>query len=472
MRAKRHRLIACLSIEDKPGSLTMPGIKETMREMSRIPDASRGLFAARFPARLPVTDEDGEWPMKMPESGTAWKTLKSEMASRSAHDVKWREGKTAVYVFNAGPDVERVQKEAYTLFMSENGLGPMAFPSLKKMEDEVIAMGLDLLHAPEGAAGNITSGGTDSITMAMKTARDYARKEKGLKGQPNIVIPWSAHPAFDKAAMMMEIEIRRVALRADLLADVEAMDKAADANTIMIVGSAPCFPYGLIDPIPALGSLAQARGLWLHVDACVGGYIAPFVRMNGGDIPDFDFAVPGVSSMSADLHKYGYCAKGASTVLFRSEALRAHMVFDCADWPGGRMVTPTLAGTRPGGAIAAAWAVMNFLGVEGYRAKHQQVTQAREIIQSGVEAMGFTVMGKPQLGLLAFSHPTLDAFAIWGKLFERGWFTSLTTQPKGLHLMLSPFHLQVAGTYLADLAWALDEIKSGQTGKARELRYS
>ena len=407
----------------------------------------------------------------MPEKGKDRAALKREMQDRAQHDVKWRDGKTAVYVFNAGPDVAEVQKEAYTMFMSENGLGPLAFPSLKQMEDEVVGMGLSLLHAPEGAAGNITSGGTDSITMAIKTARDFARKEKGVAGPCNIVAPWSAHPAFDKAAKMMEIEIRRVPC-ADLVADVAAMEKAVDADTIMLVGSAPCFPYGLIDPIEALGAMAARKGLWLHVDACVGGYIAPFVRMNGADIPPFDFAVPAVHSMSADLHKYGYCAKGASTVLFRSEALRAHMIFDCADWPGGRMVTPTLAGTRPGGAIAAAWAVMNFLGVEGYRAKHKLVTDAREAIEAGVTKLGFRILGRPQLGLIAFTHDEVDPFAVWGKLFERGWFTSLTTEPKGLHLMLSPFHAQVTGTYLTDLEWALGEVKAGNKGEKREARYS
>ncbi len=407
----------------------------------------------------------------LPKRGTEWGKLKTEMEARGSHDVKWRDGKTAVYVFNAGPDVAQVQKEAYTMFMSENGLGPMAFPSLKQMEEEVVQMGLTLLHGPEGAAGNITSGGTDSITMAVKTARDYARKERGFKGQCNIVAPWSAHPAFDKAAKLMELEIRRIPC-ADLLADVAAMEKAVDSNTIMIVGSAPCFPYGLIDPIEALGTLAEKKKLWLHVDACVGGYIAPFVRMNGGDVPPFDFEVPGVMSMSADLHKYGYCAKGASTVLFRSEELRAHMIFDCADWPGGRMVTPTLAGTRPGGAIAAAWAVMNFLGEEGYRAKHKQVTNARETIEAGIAKLGFRVLGRPQLGIVSFTHDEVDPFAVWGKLFERGWFTSLTTEPKGLHLMLSPFHENVTGTYLTDLEWALGEVKAGNEGEKREARYS
>jgi glutamate/tyrosine decarboxylase-like PLP-dependent enzyme len=208
------------------------------------------------------------------------------------------------------------------------------------------------------------------------------------------------------------------------------------------------------------------------VDACVGGYIAPFVRMNGTAIAPFDFEVPAVRSMSADLHKYGYCAKGASTVLFRSEALREHMVFHCSDWPGGKMTTPTLAGTRPGGAIAAAWAVMNFLGKAGYRAKHKLVTDAREEISKGVRALGFQVLGEPQLGLIAFAHPEVNAFAVWGKLFERGWFTGVTTEPRSLHLMLSPFHAEVADRYLADLEWALGEVRAGSEAGKVAPRYS
>jgi len=405
----------------------------------------------------------------LPQAGAPWAELKPLMVDYAQGDVRWRDGKTAVYVFNAGPDVEQVQKEAYALFQSENGLGPVAFPSLKRMEAEVVGFGLSLLNGPDEAVGTITSGGTDSITMAMKAARDYARKERGVAGPLNIVLPRSAHPAFDKAAAVMEIEVRRIPLR-DFLADPQAMAEAADAATIMIVGSAPCFPYGLIDPIGALSDLALSRDLWLHVDACVGGYIAPFVRMNGGDVPPFDFELPGVRSMSADLHKYGYCAKGASTVFFRSAALQAFMVFDFKDWPGGRMVTPTLAGTRPGGAISAAWAVMNFLGVDGYRAKQGLVTGARERIEAGVTALGFQVLGRPQLGITAFRHETVNAMAIWAKLRERGWFTSVATEPPALHLMLSPFHAEVADTYLADLAWALDAARTAQPVVA-EARY-
>jgi sphinganine-1-phosphate aldolase len=402
----------------------------------------------------------------LPESGSPWPDVKAAMLELAQGDVRWREGKTAVYVFNAGADVEQVQKEAYALFMSENGLGPAAFPSLKRMEAEVVDFGLELFHAPDGAAGAVTSGGTDSITMAVKAARDHARKVRGVEGPLNLVLPRSAHPAFDKACAVMEIEVRRTAL-AGYLADPAAMAAAADASTVMIVGSAPNFPYGLVDPIAALAELAAARDLWLHVDACVGGYIAPFVRMDGADVADFDFALPGVRSISADLHKYGYCAKGASTVFFRSAELFQLMGFDVRAWPGGRMVTPTLAGTRPGGAIAAAWAVMNFLGVEGYRRKHALVTEARRRIEAGVEALGFTVLGRPQLGIVAFTRTDVDCVALWAKLRARGWFTGVTTEPKSLHLMLSPIHAEVADEYLADLAWALGAVAGPAEAEAR-----
>ena len=203
---------------------------------------------------------------QLPQKGSPWPDLEARMRDMAAGDVKWRDGKTTMYIFNAGEDVERVKKAAYAMFSEENGLGPAAFPSIAQMERDVVAFGLALLNAPEGAAGAMTSGGTDSITMAVKAARDFAREKRGLKGGLNVVAPYSVHPAFDKAGMMMDSEVRRVPVR-DCLADVEAMAAAMDANTIMLVGSAPCFPFGLIDPIAALGRLAEARGVWLHVDA-------------------------------------------------------------------------------------------------------------------------------------------------------------------------------------------------------------
>lgn len=392
----------------------------------------------------------------MPQKGAPWSDLEPRMREMAKGDANWRDGRTGMYVFNAGEEVERVQKAAYALFSAENGLGPAAFPSIAQMEREVVGFGLSLLNAPTGAAGAMTSGGTDSIFLAIKAARDHARAKRGLSGALNIVAPASVHPAFDKACMVMDIELRRIATK-DYLADVPAMDAATDAQTLMLVGSAPCFPYGLIDPIDELSEPAQRKGVWLHVDACVGGYIAPFVRMNGANLPAFDFGVPGVWSISADLHKYGYASKGASTVFFRTEALREFMTFDAGPWPLGRMITPTLAGTRPGGAIAAAWAVMNHLGVEGYREKQRAVTEAREKIETGARKLGLEVLGRPQLGIVSFAHPQVDALQLYGQMFKRGWFTAALLEPRALHLMLSPKHNEVAGQYLADLEASLRE---------------
>jgi glutamate/tyrosine decarboxylase-like PLP-dependent enzyme len=242
----------------------------------------------------------------------------------------------------------------------------------------------------------------------------------------------------------------------------------------MLVGSAPCFPYGLIDPIEALSELALERGLWLHVDACVGGYFAPFARMNGVPVPPFDFELPGVRSISADLHKYGYAAKGASTIFHRSAEQWEHQVFRFDDWPAGGMETPTLAGTRPGGAIASAWAVMHYLGVEGYREKARQVTDTRARLVAAISATPeLCVHGDPQLGLLSYGARELDPFAIWGHLVRRGWFSALTTEPRGIHLMLSPAHAAVADEYLADLAASVREVAaSGETAAGTKARYA
>ena len=414
--------------------------------------------------------------MRMPEQGRPWAEIKSEMDARGANDAKWRDGRTAVYVFNAGEEIAAIQKEAYSAFMSENGLGPLAFPSLAQMEKDVISMGLGLLHGPDGSTGAMTSGGTDSITMAMKTARDYARSQGRARDRANIVLPYSAHLAFDKAAHLMDVEVRRIPVKADgtFEADVDAMIAACDAETIMMVGSAPNFPHGIIDPIEAMSDAAQAKGVWLHVDACVGGYFAPFARMNGVPVPAFDFELPGVHSMSADLHKYGYAAKGASTVLFRSEALFQHMPFDMNEWSGAPMKTPTLAGTRPGGAISAAWAVMNHLGIEGYKRLQGQVCATRERVEEGVKRLGFEVLGNPMLGLIAFRHPDHHAFAIYGEIYRRGWFTSVTKQPPSLHLMLSPKHADFIDDYLADLEAGVEAVAAAADAEKLKVdaRYS
>jgi glutamate/tyrosine decarboxylase-like PLP-dependent enzyme len=410
----------------------------------------------------------------IPQHGTDWKALGTELEELGRGDVDWRRGRTAVYVFNAGEDVLQVAKEAYALFQSENALGPAAFPSLKRMEAEVVSMGLDLLHGAEGACGNMTSGGSESIFLAVKACREAARAAGRDTTGGEIVLPRSAHPAFDKAAQVLDLCTVRVPVAEDLRADPQAMADAIGDRTLMLVGSAPCFPYGLIDPIEALGEITASRGVWLHVDACVGGYFAPFARMNGVDVPPFDFSVPGVHSISADLHKYGYAAKGASTLFHRTEAQRGFQVFDFDDWPAGGMTTPTAAGTRPGGAVASAWAVMHYLGIEGYRQKARAVTETRERMLHEISNIdGLSPVGTPQLGLFAFGSDTLDIYAVWGRLLQRGWFTGLLTEPKAIHLMLSPAHAEFADEYLADLRDAVAEVAAtGATAADTRARYS
>ncbi len=397
----------------------------------------------------------------IPEKGSSWEEVREALIRVGRDDVDWRDGRTAVYVFNPGEDVMQVAKDAYALYQSENGLGLAAFPSLKEMEQDVVNMGLRLLNAPAEACGNMTSGGTESIMLAVKACRDQAAAAGRDVAGARIVVPRSAHPAFDKAAHYLGLEVVRVPVAKDFTADVEAMAAAIDAKTLMLVGSAPCFPYGVIDSIARLGELAEAKDVWLHVDACVGGYFAPFARMNGIALPDFDFAVPAVCSMSADLHKYGYAAKGASTVFHRAEEQRTFQSFSFDDWPAGGMSTPTFAGTRPGGAFASAWAVMHYLGVEGYREKARRVTDTRAKLMAAIDGIdGLHTYGDPQLGLFAFGAERVDIFAIWGQLRARGWFTGVITEPRGIQLMLSPAHAAVADEYIRDLTGALASVSA------------
>lgn len=409
----------------------------------------------------------------LPEKGSDWETIRERLIGFGARDADWRRARTAVYVFHAGEDVLQVAKEAYALYQSENALGPLAFPSLAQMEREVVGTGLALLHAPAEACGSMTSGGTESILLAVKACREEARSRGVDTNGAEIVAPRSVHPAFDKAALYLGMRVVRVPVAADLRADVGAMAAAIGPRTLMLVGSAPCFPYGLVDPIAELSALALERGVWLHVDACVGGWFAPFARMNGVPVPDFDFALPGVRSISADLHKYGYAAKGASTIFHRSEEQWRHQVFQFDAWPAGGMTTPTMAGTRPGGAIASAWAVLHYLGVEGYREKARLVCATRAKLMGAIAAMeGLRTHGDPQLGLFTYGSDVLDPFAVWGQMTRRGWFTGLTTEPRAIHLMLSPAHARVADEYLADLAAALTAVRASGERSDASARYA
>jgi sphinganine-1-phosphate aldolase len=413
---------------------------------------------------------------RLPQKGEAWESLEKRLTALGKNDVDWRNKRTAVYVFHPGDDVLQVAKDAYALYQSENALGPAAFPSLRQMEQEVIEIALGLLHGPDGGIGNITSGGTESIILATKSCRDSAAaKGVDVRGA-NVIVPRTAHLAFDKAAHYLGLEIRRIEVTSDFLADPDAMGAAIDDRTIMLVGSAPCFPYGLVDPIPALGKVAAENDIWLHVDACVGGYVNPFAEMEGVELPEWDFRVEAVRTISADLHKYGYAAKGASTILHRSAEQHAYQLFQGDDWPAGAMTTPTVAGTRPGGAIASAWSVLHYLGVDGYRDKTRRILEARKRITEGIEKLGLRVYGDPRLTLVSFGPAEgddLSIFGVWKGMHDRGWFSGVVQNPDGIHLMLSPSHDEVAALYLEDLAASIAGARDGDSNKqAAPARYA
>jgi sphinganine-1-phosphate aldolase len=413
---------------------------------------------------------------QLPEKGEDWESLRERLTALGSDDVDWRNKRTAVYVFHPGDDVLQVAKDAYALYQSENALGPAAFPSLRKMEEDVIGIAHGLMHGPEGGTGNMTSGGTESIMLATKSCRDAAAAKGVDVYGANLVVPRTAHLAFDKAAHYLGLEMRRVEVTSEFLADPDAMRAATDERTLMMVGSAPCFPYGLVDPIPELGLVALEKNIWLHVDACVGGYMNPFAEMEGVELPEWDFRVEGVRTISADLHKYGYAAKGASTVLHRSAEQHAYQLFSADDWPAGAMTTPTVAGTRPGGAIASAWAVLHYLGVAGYRDKTRRILDARRRITEGVEALGLRVFGDPRLALISFGateDDSLSIFSVWKGMHDRGWFSGVVQNPDGIHLMLSPSHDEVAEAYLKDLAESVAGARGNDPGQeSAPTRYA
>jgi sphinganine-1-phosphate aldolase len=394
-----------------------------------------------------------------PHSQSKQAVLDTMKAARD-HDVKWREGRVFSLVFNAGDEVSDMLKEAYDLYFSENGLNPTAFPSLKKFETEVVSMVASLLNGGDDVVGNMTTGGTESLLMAVKTARNYARGLKPEIETPEIVLPMTAHPAFEKAAEYFAVKMVHVPVREDYRANVAAMEAAITPDTIMLVGSAPAYPQGVVDPIRDLAQLAVKHNLLLHVDACVGGMLLPFVRKLGYAVPDFDFAIPGVTSLSCDLHKYGYAAKGASVILYRNSALRRHMFFSYVNWSGGVYVSPTMTGTRPGGPIAAAWAIMNFLGEEGYLKLAGVVMQTVRKIREGIASLPeVRVLSNPDMSVLAIASDKLDIYQIGDELTARGWHLDRQQFPPSLHMTIVPAHALVADQFLGDLKDSIAAVK-------------
>jgi len=404
--------------------------------------------------------------LKFPTHGMPKEKILQTMQDLRANDVKWHDGKVFSLVFHAGDEISDLLKEAYAMFFSENGLNPTAFPSLRRFETEVVAMTAALLGSDGSVVGNMTSGGTESLLMTVKTARDYARHKYPNICEPEMILPASAHPGLDKAGEYFDVKVIRTPIDKNFQADVAAMRAAITPNTILLVGSAPAYPHGIVDPIPEIAQLAQERNLLCHVDACVGGMMLPFVRRLGYPVTDFDFSVPGVTSLSVDLHKYGYAAKGASVILYRTRELRRAQIFVSTDWAGGIYASPTMTGTRPGGAIAAAWAIMNYLGEEGYLEIAEVVMKTTKKIQDGINRIdGIKIIGNPEMSVMAIASDKLNIYEVGDEMTLRGWHLDRQQFPPTLHVTVNYAHAQSADAFLSDLAESVAIVKKPSMGK-------
>ena len=386
-------------------------------------------------------------------------------------DVKWREGRAFSLAYNAGPEALAVAEEAYRRFSGENALNTDAFPSLRQIQSQVVSMAGVWLGATPNSAGFMTSGGTESILMAVKAARDRLARTRGV-AKPNMVLATSAHAAFAKAGAYFGVEVRRVEVGPDWRADVKAMKNAVDQNTVLIVGSAPQYPQGVIDDIGAIAQIAIDCDINCHVDACMGGVTLAYLSRLGESIPPWNLQVPGVSSISVDLHKFGYTSKGASVIMYASKHLRSFQGFVTNDWLGGLYGSSGVLGTKSGGSMASAWAVMHYLGDDGYLNLTQKARQATLQLASEIRQIPELILrAEPQATLLSFgarSPDSLNIFGVADELTNRGWYVDRQTPPDSLHCTVNAIHHDKIDEFTHDLrqsvAIALAQSATGKAG--------
>jgi sphinganine-1-phosphate aldolase len=404
--------------------------------------------------------------MHIPRTGLSKQEILAALQAFKARDMDWKAGKVFCYVYNPGEDPAEVTKEAYLEFLTENGLDPTVFPSMLKLETDVVRMVINLLHGDSNAVGNLTTGGTESIMLAVKTARDKARAEKPHIKEPEMVLPKTAHAAFHKAAHYLSVKPVVVDIDPQTFKVLtEDMDRAITENTILLVASAPSYSQGVIDPIAEIGAIAQKHDLLFHVDACVGGVHLSFMRKMGYEIPDFDFTIPGVTSISTDLHKYGYAAKGCSVIMYRSKDIRRYQIFACTDTTAYTLINPTVLSTKSGGPMAGAWAILNFLGEDGYINNIKTVQEATEQLIEGVNAIPeLRVLGEPSMSMFSFASDGINVYQLADEMGKRGWYIqgqfSTPPTPRNLHISISFGNALSVDALLKDLRECVEIVKT------------
>jgi glutamate/tyrosine decarboxylase-like PLP-dependent enzyme len=397
----------------------------------------------------------------IPAKGMGKEKTLSALKDFSGEDPDYKTMKMWSLVYYLGEEHADFLTKAYGMFLSANGLNPMAFKSLKKMETQVVNMTASLLNGPPTTTGVMTSGGTESCLLAVKTYRDRGRAERKTK-KPEMILPETAHVAWEKGAEYFGVRIRRASLSANFAVDVQSVKRLISRNTVMILGSAPEYPHGMIDPIEGLGAIALKENIPLHVDACLGGFLLPFIEKLGYPLPVWDFRVPGVASISADVHKYGFSAKGSSVILYRDIELMKHQFFISESWPGGAFASPALLGTRPGGAYAAAWASLMAIGEDGFKKNAGDIMEAAKKIRDGIRAIGeLEVIGEPPSAIFAYKSNSkeVNIYAVADQMEKRGWHIDRLQKPEALHVMVTPRHLEIADSYLDDLQESVAFVK-------------
>ena len=415
----------------------------------------------------------GERYSMLPLKGLSKDALLLKLDAASKREQIWRKGMVSGTVYHGGDELLDVITGAFRAFAVSNPLHPDVFPEVRKMEAEVVRMCCNIFNGGEDSCGTMTSGGTESIVMAIKTYRDWAKATKGIQ-YPELVKPASAHAAFDKAChyfgiKLVEVPVNNVTFKAD----VAAVRRATNRNTICIVASALTYPQGVTDDIEALAAIALAHGCGLHVDNCLGSLMLPFLPEAGYPTAPFDFAVPGVTSLSADTHKYGFAPKGSSVVLYHAHSLRHFQYSVHPDWSGGIYATPSLAGSRPGALIAGTWAAMMYMGREGYVAAAREVMAMSQRILAGVQDISaLRVLGDPAMSVVCFAaaDPGLNIFNVGDAMTNRGWSLSVMQNPSSIHICVTYIHTRdgAADKFVADLREAVHDVQTAPKGKFKD----
>lgn len=400
--------------------------------------------------------------IQLPEDGLTSEQIKQlvEEHLKIGH-YAWRDGRVSGAIYGYNPELVELITHVYGKASYTNPLHPDIFPGINKMEAEVVRMACTLFNGNADSCGTMTTGGTESILMASKAYRDYARENKGIT-RPNMVVPKTAHAAFDKAGQYFNIHVRYVDVDPKTMeVDMQAFKKAINKNTIMLVGSAPNFPYGTMDDIEAIAALGVKYSIPVHVDACLGSFVVALAREAGYTVRPFDFAVQGVTSISADTHKYGFAPKGSSVILYSHADYRQHQYTVTTDWPGGVYGSPTVNGSRAGGIIAACWATMMSYGHSGYLEATKRIMDTSRYIEQGVRKIdGIFVFGKPATSVIAIGSKVFDIFRLIEAMCALGWNLNSLQFPSGVHICVTDMHTApgIADKFLSDLRSSVAEI--------------